>query len=560
MTLLILIAAFAIAAQTNPAAEDMAGLEARLDHARELRLQGSTNQALQELQGLLKSVKGRLEFRDFELNVKSEMSDIYLSQNDLAQAAAGLEEISAGRPKDALVHYKLGLVYRDLGDNRRATLHLQAAIDGGFDNLAARLNLIEAAFASKQSATALEMAERVISTGSKSPDSPLRLGRLLFEHLFYKEALKAFQLAQQAAPDAFEPRFRLALTYYLLEEYAAAVATLKPLEASEFSPEADALAASAEAKLGHFEAAAAILRRSIERAPKSPHAYINLALIDLDRGDVKEAEALLERVRVLDVKSGAKVFYTVGRNSCRAVASAVERGEVPIHPSPEKAEFYYELASQLQEGFNYLSAVELIRLAQANEGNSVRVLYIAGTSCLNQDPLSPEPILFLRKAVSLDPNLHKAYYLLGRVYTRQGKLDEAVAAYRRAAELYPNASYYVELGKALGRSGTANEQSSQDAIAAYHRALVLDPSNAAAYLELGRLLIQLGKFDEARPELEKALDLEPDFYEADYLLGRLLYRLGDETQSGRYLALFKQKKTALLQQSIIGAGFVGDGH
>jgi hypothetical protein len=86
--LLVLIFVFAIAVHANPTAKEVGVVEARLDHARELRLQGHTNQALKELRGLLTSLRGRPEFLDLELNVKSEMSEIYLSQNDLAQAAA----------------------------------------------------------------------------------------------------------------------------------------------------------------------------------------------------------------------------------------------------------------------------------------------------------------------------------------------------------------------------------------------------------------------------------------------------------------------------------------
>jgi cytochrome c-type biogenesis protein CcmH/NrfG len=199
-----------------------------------------------------------------------------------------------------------------------------------------------------------------------------------------------------------------------------------------------------------------------------------------------------------------------------------------------------------------LSAVELIRLAQADEGSSARILLAAGTSCLNNDPAAPEPVVLLREAIARDPSLHKAYYLLGRAYTRQGKLEEAAAAYRRAVELHPDASYYVNLGKAL--------QSRQDSIAQFERALALDPSYAQAHLELGRVFIQLEERATARRELEKAIELEPDYYEAYYLLGRLLHRVGDEQQSHRLLTLFEEKKNALLQQSVIGAGFVADGH
>jgi hypothetical protein len=67
------------------------------------------------------------------------------------------------------------------------------------------------------------------------------------------------------------------------------------------------------------------------------------------------------------------------------------------------------------------------------------------------------------------------------------------------------------------------------------------------------------KLQKARTELERAIELEPDFYEADYLLGRLLYQIGDKEQSRQYLASFEEKKSALMEQSVIGSGFIFGG-
>jgi tetratricopeptide (TPR) repeat protein len=258
-----------------------------------------------------------------------------------------------------------------------------------------------------------------------------------------------------------------------------------------------------------------------------------------------------------------KVFYAVNRNSCRDLADAVEHGNAPdrLSPdhSPEKAEFYYQLAVQLQQRFHYASAVELIRLAQASEGTSARVLYVAGTSCLNLDPQAPEPIQFLREAVALDPNSDKAYYMLGRAYSRRGNLEEALQSFQKAAGLRADPSYFLNLGKALSKSAYSVEPDGDRAIAAYERALALDPSYAEAHLELGRLFVQMKNLEKARTELQKAVELEPDFYEADYLLGRLLYQMGNSELGRGYMASFEEKKSALMQQSVIGSGFIFGG-
>ena len=563
-----LIAHCFVPAQAIPAADgtaiDAPGIEAQLKLAREHRIAGRTDQALGELAALLESLRRHPELRDLALNVERETAEAYLARRDpsggdLRRAAACLEHIAAEQPKDAFAHYRLGLIYRELGDNRRAALNLQDAVRGGYRNLGGQVNLIEAAFASGQSALALRTAVKVITPDLRSPELLMRLGKLLFDHLFYKEALTAFQLARAARPDAFEPRFRLALTHYLLKEYAQASDALQPASVFQTTAEAASLAASAEAQLGHIEAATSILRHAMEQSPESPHPYVNLALIELDRGNTAEAETLLERLRSLPVQLDVKVFYTVNRNSCRELANAVEHREASGHPSPDKARFYYQLGVQLQERFHYASAVELIRLAQANEGNSARVLYVAGASCLNLDPQAPEPLQFLRQAVAVDPAFDKAWYMLGRAYTRRGDMEEARRSFEKAAQLRADPSYFLDLGRALAKSGNSSDQDRARAITACRQALALDPGYAEAHLELGRMLVQTQDLEDGRRELAKALELEPDFYLADYLLGRLYYQMGEKDRGQEYMKSFEEKKGVLMGQSVIGSGFIFDG-
>jgi tetratricopeptide (TPR) repeat protein len=526
--------------------------------AQDLRTSGQIDPALDELLKLQATLRSKPELNTLALNVEREMAEAYLSRSgpskdDLARAVACLETVAAGQPRDGFVHYKLGIAYRQMGDERRASANLQEAIQSGVRNLAAHVNLVEAAFGSNQSALGLQAAKDVISPSLRSPDVLLRLGRLLFGRLFYKEALTAFQLAHEIEPRAFEPRFRLALTHYLLQEFADTVAVLQP-EDVQSSAEAASLNASAEAQLGHSDIAISLLQRAILHFPQSPHAYINLALIQMDLGSAADAKKSLERLQSLPAQQDAKVFYAVKRNSCRDLAKPGENENPPAQSASRQSDYYFQLAAQLLERFHYGSALEVVRLSEAEEGPSARVLYVEGDSCLNLDPQGNEPIQFLKEAITRNPNFDKAYYLLGRAYARQGDIAEARTAYRTAAALHPDPSYFLSLGKTLAKSGDLT-----GAISAYGQALKLDPSYAEAHLEMGRTSVQMEDFAKAKQELEKAIDLEPDFYEADYLLGRLLFRQGDKDASARYMAAFEQKKSALMEQSVIGSGFIFGG-
>jgi tetratricopeptide (TPR) repeat protein len=532
--------------------------ELRFHDARQERIQGNTTDAIRDLSNLADDLKKHPELTSLLWKVQEEVAQSYLSAKnrskiDVEKAAAVLETLAVERPEDGDIRYRLGLLYRGLGEERRAAASLQAGIAHGASHLAAQVNLMEAAFASGQSTLGLETARKVISLNVDSPAPLMRVGALLFSRLFYKDALRAFDRAHQLDSQAFEPRFFLALTHYLLKEYAAAAAALDGKDV-ESNPEAASLAASSEAQLGHTERAVAILQHVIALHPESPHPYFNLGLIDLDLGKTGEAEEAFGKLRALPEQRDTKVFYSVNRNSCREFAKDVSGGEAPAQLAPYKAEFYYRLAVQLLARFHYASALELVRLAKAEEGASARILYVAGVSCLNMDPQSDEPMQLLKQTIALTPKADQTYYMLGRAYARRGNLEQAAAEYQKAVDIHPDPAYYLNLGKMRAKGG--NQAA---AIAAYEQALTLSPVYAEAHLELGRSLMKMQNFARAKPELEKALELEPDFYEADFLLARLVHQSGDEEQSRRYLASFEAKKSALMEQSVVGSGYIFGG-
>jgi hypothetical protein len=57
----------------------------------------------------------------------------------------------------------------------------------------------------------------------------------------------------------------------------------------------------------------------------------------------------------------------------------------------------------------------------------------------------------------------------------------------------------------------------------------------------------------------KAIEIEPDFYEAYYALGLACMRSGEPEQGRNYLAIFEQKRQAAKEQSVIGTGLQSEG-
>ena len=122
----------------------------------------------------------------------------------------------------------------------------------------------------------------------------------------------------------------------------------------------------------------------------------------------------------------------------------------------------------------------------------------------------------LKVAPEKDPNLHLFWARMGEAYDLAGRNDEAVNAYQQAITAKPdNPSYYNNLGNILGRTGKID-----DARAAYTKAAELDPPNAAmAWRNFGIRLYQAQRMVEAIDPLKKATELDPKNAQAWYLLG-----------------------------------------
>jgi Flp pilus assembly protein TadD len=97
-----------------------------------------------------------------------------------------------------------------------------------------------------------------------------------------------------------------------------------------------------------------------------------------------------------------------------------------------------------------------------------------------------------------------------------------VAAFRKAIELQPHyAMAYLTLGNALLKQGQLAE-----AADAYRKAIELQPNFAKAYNNLGNALVYQGKLTEAEAALRKAIELLPDYALAHIALGNAMSKQG----------------------------------
>ena len=141
-----------------------------------------------------------------------------------------------------------------------------------------------------------------------------------------------------------------------------------------------------------------------------------------------------------------------------------------------------------------------------------------------------------RRTIAQDDSLSEAHALLGKVYLWKGQHGHAMAELQKALSLDPNnADALAALGSILGWAGRPEEslrmikkamrfnpvypvyylwilghayflmEEYEEAIAAFKRALILNPDFHPTYFYLAASYSELGQVEEARAEMAKLL-------------------------------------------------------
>ena len=203
----------------------------------------------------------------------------------------------------------------------------------------------------------------------------------------------------------------------------------------------------AQLKSGRIDAATRSLQQAARLDPNSVDVLCNLATVEIHRGDAQSAIATLERALAL-APNHIGALHQLGRlrHQLGNYLGAAQCFERSLRVDPQRAESWFDLANSS------------IALYQWNAAES-----------------------HVRRGLSLAPRSADGWYVLGYLYERQGRLDDAVQPYRNSMELSP-------------RPHTA-----------HNLALVLD---------------QLGDWQAAAGMMEYAVRLDPNLYEG---LSQLVY-------------------------------------
>jgi Tfp pilus assembly protein PilF len=136
----------------------------------------------------------------------------------------------------------------------------------------------------------------------------------------------------------------------------------------------------------------------------------------------------------------------------------------------------------------------------------------------------------LTSSLSLDPDDPETHLWLGEAYRRKGRTDEAETFLRDAIRLSESReSSETEQSARLNLSALLAQEGRYEESIEQCRILIADPTVSAPWRPLtncGWANLQLGRLDEARTQLEEALEFFPRFGPALLNLGILMTKQG----------------------------------
>jgi len=198
---------------------------------------------------------------------------------------------------------------------------------------------------------------------------------------------------------------------------------------------------------------------------------------------------------------------------------AVAKAQVASELDPNSAEAFAQLARSYDWNGQFNQALEAALKAVELDPNHADARAFLAEVYLDLDRLD-EATSEAQMAVQLDDQSGEAHRSLGWVYFLKEQLPEALSEHKKAAQLEPNLWLRQHELASMRRQSEAYVE----AIIAYQRAIELRP-HAWSYAGLGACYYELGQYEQALPNLQQALSLDPNYEDAYALIGWVYVRL-----------------------------------
>lgn len=417
-----------------------------------------------------------------------------------------------------------------------------------------------------QTDQALADFRQMATSGYKVHEAQASIGSLEFQRHRLNEAEAAYREALKVNPSYALAQVGLGHTLIALSRPAEALDHFdRALAVSDQDTTAHLGKGTALAAQGDLDGAIRSFNAALQIDPRLLNALYQRAQAYNDKGDVQKA--LVDADAAVGAASGfekvrALIYRGRLRNNAKRYddviadcsAADTEATRLNIADAALRAAANVCLGLAYQSKGNLGSAQQSYDRALTWDANDLGALTGRGYVLLQRGQYDGAVADFTA-ALKVDPKSQDALRFIGLAYSDKGDRNKASEAFARAISADARDPWPLMI-RAIS---FARDGQRESANADVSRALAITGQRSSdAVLVRGAVNYFLGDFDKARADLDQALRLNPDNGQAHRTLARLLIRLGrfDEAQRSqdRAAQLMPHDSTVLLQQGLIALG------
>jgi type IV pilus assembly protein PilF len=211
-------------------------------------------------------------------------------------------------------------------------------------------------------------------------------------------------------------------------------------------------------------------------------------------------------------------------------ASEAKRAE-----QQSQVDYHYRLGMAYLEDDNLQGALVEFRAAAKENPDSSKVLFAMGHTDFKMGDY-PEAQAAMEKVLKVDPENGEAVNYLGNIYEQEGRLDDAVAQFKKAVAIpnYTTPNFaYRNLARVYRNQGKDAE--AEEALMAAIRRV---PEYYPARADLAKIYMDTKRWGKAVDTWRALLDLMPNVQDAHYYLALSYVGQGDADNAKQELTLF----------------------
>ena len=432
------------------------------------------------------------------------ISNIYYNEENFEQTIEYLSRyvnlVPNHLPSIKLISY----IHIQEGNHKKAIEIMEEAINTSYD--AQLLALLGSAYLKiGESAKGLETLEYAFSLDPQAPNirAELALGHLATGSP--QKAIDNLESAIKLDPDFLRADILLVISHLQQKKYQEALSASRKLEAKDpdnllaYNFEGTALIG-----LGEYESAIEVFDNILTRNSEFVPALWNLALIDLNNGDLISGKSKLEKVL------------------------SIEPGNVNV---------LVELAKIEGSSGNEAKMLELLQTARVSNRAAIQPRIILANYYLEK--LSVQDMYdVINEAYEVSPNNPEVLFLLGKSQRLNNMNESALQSFQSILDIEPdNKNAIIEFAVAQFELGKYSEASQS-----ISKVLMDDPTDYDSLVLTLRIEIAENRFSNARDQLEIIKTSYPDISDIYELNGDIL------VAEKQYNEAINQYKKALEQE------------